>query len=372
MKTQFWFLMMSMVLAGLAAAESAPPAAFLAGGDISMLTRMEESGVVYKDAAGKPGDLIELMRDAGCTCFRLRLFVHPNGRGGVVQDVPYTLALTKRIKTAGAKLLLDFHYSDTWTDPGKQFKPKAWEALAFDQLEKQIEAYTAEVITAFKQENVLPDIVQIGNEITPGFLWPDAKLNGDDPAQWQKFTALLKAAVRGLQKNLSPEDNVRIMIHIDRGGDRKTTHWFFTNLQKYGVPYDIIGLSYYPWWHGTIQALAETLQSTADEFNKDICVVETAYPHAPVDVSEYQYKDAMTWPLTPEGQKAFLDELIQTVRSTPGHRGIGVIWWYPESVPINQRGGWFGGANALFDKEGNALPALKSFTQSTALPADEP
>lgn len=350
---------------GIANQSDAAQPSWLLGGDISMLTRLEEQGLVFKDAAGTPTDCIKLMTDAGCNCFRLRLFVNPAGKGGVIQDVPDTLALARRIKAADAKLLLDFHYSDTWADPGKQFKPKAWEDLSFEQLQKQIEDYTADVITEFKKQNCLPDIVQVGNEITPGFLWPDAKLDGNDETQWRKFTALLKAAIRGVQKPLSPDDHVRIMIHIDRGGDKAKTRWFFSNLQKQRVPFDIIGLSYYPWWHGSMQDLAGNLQSTAAEFNKDILVVETAYPHSPIDVSRNAHKDAMTWPMTPEGQKTFLDELIQTVHDTPDNHGIGVIWWYPESVPANKPGGWYGGANALFDKNGKALPALESFSQAS-------
>jgi arabinogalactan endo-1,4-beta-galactosidase len=352
------------ILSGLLFAAQTPPR-FLTGGDISMMTKMEEAGVVFKDN-GKAKDLIAVMMDNGCTCFRLRLFVNPNGRGGVIQDVPYTIALAKRIKAANAVFMLDFHYSDTWADPGKQFKPKAWETLSFDELTKKVETYTAEVILEFKKQNALPDMVQVGNEINPGFLWPEGKLTGKDPNEWTRFSTLLKAGIRGVRNSISPQDKTRIIIHIACGGDFGKTDWFLSNLEKYGVSYDVIGQSFYPWWHGTMKDLQENLSQTAKKFNKDIFVVETAYPYKNVEnfESRADHLDAMIWEKTPEGQKAFLDELIKTVRNTPDNHGLGVLWWYPESVPTRRPGGWNGGINALFDSEGNALPAMKSFAIS--------
>lgn len=334
---------------------------FLLGGDISMLTRMEQLGVRFKDQ-GDEKDLIQLMRDNGSNCFRLRLFVNPTGRNAVIQDVPYTIELAKRIKQSGSVFLLDFHYSDTWADPGKQYKPKAWENLTFDQLAAKIETYTAEVIAAFKKENVLPDIVQIGNEIDPGFLWPDGQLYKGDPDQkWEQFTTLLKSAIRGIQNTAGPAGRPRVMIHISCGGNQEKTQHFFRNLEKHGVSYDIIGLSYYPWWHGTLADLEANLNHTAAAFNKDILVTETAYPNREMTFDDATYKDTLVWSKTPEGQKQFLDQVIQTVRQTPDGRGIGVLYWYPESVPVNGLHVWNNGGTALFDKDANTLPAMKSF-----------
>jgi arabinogalactan endo-1,4-beta-galactosidase len=341
------------------------PPRFLNGGDISMMTKMEEAGVVFKDNR-QAKDLIGVMMANGCNCFRLRLFVNPNGRGGVIQDVPYVMAIAKRIKAAGAMFMLDFHYSDTWADPGKQFKPKAWEGLSFDELTKKVETYTAEAMTEFKKQNVLPDMVQVGNEINPGFIWPDGKLAGNDPNQWTQFTTLLKAGICGV-RSISPQDKTQIIIHIACGGDFGKTDWFLSNLEKYGVSYDILGQSFYPWWHGTMKDLENNLAKTAEKFNKDIFVVETAYPYKATEnfESRADHLDAMVWDRSPEGQKAFLDELIRTVRNTPNNHGLGVLWWYPESVPTTRSGGWNGGINALFDAEGNALPAMKSFAVSS-------
>ncbi|MHC4168158.1 MAG: glycosyl hydrolase 53 family protein, partial [Planctomycetota bacterium] len=324
---------------------------------------IEQAGGVFRDA-GKPGDAIEIMSGYGCNCFRLRLFVNPTGKNVVVNDLAYTIALAKRIKATGAKLLLNFHYSDTWADPGHQSKPKAWEELDFESLEGKVYEYTRDCIGEFKNAGVLPDMVQPGNEIAPGMLWPDGKLYGagDPEKQWDKFARLLKAGVRGVEDASGGED-IRIVLHIHSGGDWSKTKWFFDNIEKHEVPYDVIGLSYYPWWHGSLDDLRENLRGTAATFGKDVFVVETAYPNRDVRISRAA-KGAdknMRWPMTQAGQKAFLTELIATVRETPDGRGIGVLWWYPESIPVKGLRIWNGGAMAMFDGAGNSLPALSAF-----------
>jgi arabinogalactan endo-1,4-beta-galactosidase len=276
----------------------------------------------------------------------------------VTQDLPCAVKLGQRIKASGATFLLDLHYSDTWADPQKQFKPAAWTNLTFAALEKQVEAYTAEVLKTFKEARCLPEIVQVGNEITPGFLWPDGKL-GKKGDGWEEFAILLKAGIRGVKKPLSVNDRVKIMIHIDRGGDAAATRWFFDGLAKQQVPYDMIGLSFYPWWHGGMDKLRENLNQAALRFDKEIVVVETAYPWRPHGETKN-----MSWPMTPRGQEQFLRELVATVRATPNSRGKGVIWWYPESVRVPGLYTWKGGDVALFDAGGGALPALNVFGQA--------
>jgi arabinogalactan endo-1,4-beta-galactosidase len=332
-------------------ATAGPP---LYGGDISMLPRLEELGAVYRDN-GKPGDAIRIMMSRGCTCFRVRLFVNPTMEDGVIQDLPYAVNLARRIEDAGAMLLLDMHYSDTWADPGHQSKPTAWEDLDFAELTERVQSYSAGVVRAFKEAGCLPDIVQIGNEITPGFLWPEGKIDAAEGG-WSRFAALLDAAVRGVRQALQPGDGLRIMIHIDTGGSAARTAWFFRNAERYGIDYDLIGLSYYPWWHGGIADLEDTLRKTAEEFGKGIVIVETAYPWR-ADTGG----TAMAWPQTPFGQKRFLEDVIRAVDSTPRGLGLGVLWWYPEAIPVAGLDVWKGGAAALFDAGGDALPAMDAF-----------
>ena len=361
---------MSIVLLVLTTVCRAMPSEFLVGGDISALTRIEQAGGVFRDE-GKPGDAIEIMSKYGCNCFRLRLFVNPAGGNMVVNDLAYTIALAKRIKAAGARLLLNFHYSDTWADPGRQLKPKAWEDLDFESLERTVYEYTRDCILEFKKAGVLPDMVQPGNEIAPGMLWPDGKLYGvgDPEKQWDKFARLLKAGVRGVE-DASGGDDVRIVLHIHFGGDSSKTKWFFEHVEKRDVPYDIIGLSYYPWWHGSMEDLRENISKTAATFDKDIFVVETAYPNRSARISRAQEgaDKTMRWPMTPAGQEAFLRKLIAAVRETSGDRGIGVLWWYPESIPVKGLMIWYGGANAMFDGEGNVLPSMNAFREAVHKP----
>ncbi|MCS7120571.1 MAG: glycosyl hydrolase 53 family protein [Nitrososphaerota archaeon] len=336
---------------------------FLLGGDISSLAEIEKRGGIFRDD-GRPDDAVKIMTKYGANCFRLRLFVDPPRVDVVVNDLPYTVALAKRIKAAGAKLVLDFHYSDTWADPGKQLKPEAWKDLDFDSLVERVYNYTRECIEYFRNEGVLPDIVQPGNEITSGMLWPDGKLYdlGDTEQQWRRFTLLLKAAIQGIRDGSGGEE-IKILIHIDRGGDWAGTRFFFENIERYNVTYDIIGLSYYPWWHGPISALRETLTNAARRFGKDIFIVETAYPYRYVDFSKVEYANPayLGWQMSPEGQRKFLADLIFSVLQTPNDLGAGVLWWYPESIPVSGLDVWFGGSNALFDDKGNVLPAMQLF-----------
>jgi arabinogalactan endo-1,4-beta-galactosidase len=207
-------LLASFLVASLVNAAEEPT--FLKGGDISTLPRFEELGAVYRNQ-GKRGDLIAIMAAHGCTSFRVRLFVQPTMRNAVIQDIAYFTELGKRIKQAGALFLLDLHFSDTWADSAHQAKPAAWEDLDFAGLEAKVESYTAGVITACKQAGCLPDIVQVGNEVLPGFLWPEGQIEAGDGG-WERFTALLKAGIRGLRQPLQAGDRVRVMLHIHPGG----------------------------------------------------------------------------------------------------------------------------------------------------------
>jgi len=333
---------------------------FLVGGDISALARIEHAGGEYR-ANAQPGDAVRIMAANGFNCFRLRLFVNPNGKNIVVNDLPNTIALARRVKATGARLLLDFHYSDTWADPGQQRKPAAWEHLRFDALERTLRDYSRDSIAEMRRAGVMPAFVQVGNEITPGMLWPDGKLYGvgEPEQQWTQFTRLLKAAATGVRAGAAGR-RVRIVIHIHQGGNWAATRHFFENIEKRGVPYDVIGLSFYPWWHGTIRDLRRTVHEAAATFGKDVWVVETAYPHRHLDVSGVKWAkpENMQWPMTPNGQAQFTRELIQAVRSAPDNRGLGILWWYPESIRVKGIRTWMGGANALFGNTGDALPAM--------------
>jgi arabinogalactan endo-1,4-beta-galactosidase len=338
-------------------------ASMFLGGDISALERIEQAGGVFRDA-GQPDDAITILRAHGSSGFRLRLFVNPNYEEVQVNDLDYTVRMASRIKAAGAKLLLDFHYSDTWADPGHQVTPAAWAALDFDSLEQQVEIYSTGVITRLKQAGTLPDIVQVGNEIDAGMLWPLGRVGTgyDTPQQWDQFTRLLKAGIRGVRAALGAGDSVRIMLQYSQGGSSGGTQWFFDHMDAYGVPYDLIGLSYYPWWHGTLADLRANLRATALRYGRDVMVVETSYPWRAGGWENMATNlTAMTWPVSPQGQAQFLRDVLGAVGAVPNDHGAGVIWWYPEAIAVPGLFVWGGGSLTLFDASGNVLPAAADF-----------
>jgi arabinogalactan endo-1,4-beta-galactosidase len=349
---------------------------FYLGADISTLSQVERRGSVYRDG-GRPGDALAIFMKNGWTCFRLRIWVDP--RNGV-NGLDYTTKLARRIKDAGGIFMLDFHYSDWWADPQKQNKPAAWANLDFDALVGQVQSYTAGVVKTLKDAGATPDFVQIGNEITGGMLWPDGQVKVplstvkvyqgdvkvivppqpyDDVKQWQHLIRLLKAAAEGVRSVTVPADHVRIIVHIDCGGDWPVTKWYFDHLVNAGVDFDVIGQSFYPNWHGTMKNLRDNLRKTIHRYHKDVMVVETAYPSRDVHPIPAAAKN-MVWPMTPEGQKQFLADLVKTVRDAPEGRGIGVNYWHPEATYVTNavNYGWRPDANSLFDDKGNALPAM--------------
>jgi len=370
-------LCIAFAAAAALAASSDTSRPFYLGADISTLSQVESRGGVYLDD-GKPTDPIALFMKHGWTCFRLRIWVDP--RGGV-NGLEYTTKLAQRIKNAGATFMLDFHYSDWWADPQKQNKPAAWAHLDFAGLEKQVESYTADVIRQLKAAGAAPDFVQIGNEITGGLLWPDAQVKVplstvkvfsgdvqpitppepyDDEKQWGRLVRILRAAVRGVRAGSGAGVAPRIIVHIDCGGDSLVTKWYFDHLDKGHVAYDIIGQSFYPNYHGTMQNLRDNLRETINRYHKDVMVVETAYPsrEAPGRPLSPAAARNMIWPMTPEGQRQFLAELIQTVKDAPGHHGIGVNYWHPEATYVPGGTSFGPDRNSLFDAKGNPLPAL--------------
>jgi len=339
-------------------------ASLLRGADVSALERIEQAGGVFKDG-GQAGDAIAILHNRGANAFRLRVFVNPNGQEVQVNDLPYTVRMAVRIKAAGARLLLDLHYSDTWADPSKQTIPTAWAALSYDSLVKVVESYTDSVVTTLKQAGALPDVVQLGNEIEAGILWPQGQLvfsGPDTSASWDRFAGLLKAGIRGVRDALGPNDAVRILLHYSQAGNAGGTQWFFDHLLARGVDFDLVGLSYYPWWQGSLGQLITNLRATAARYGKGIVVVEASYPwRAGGWESMATDRTAMTWAVSPQGQAQFLHDLQQAVASTPGGLGAGVIWWYPEAIQVPGLFVWGGGSLAMFDDGGTVLAAASEF-----------
>ena len=325
-------LPIALLLAGstlFAAPPTSRPALPDVGGDVSMLLSLERFGAIYRDARGEPADAIELLRDAGWTTFRVRLFVDPSAdfdkTWGATQSFREAEQLSSRIVGVGGRVMLDLHYSDTWADPEHQAKPRAWATLTGEALERRVHDYTADVLRKLRDDNMEPAIVQVGNEITAGLLWPDGKLGRNaSAAQQAEFVRLVAAGCRAVRE-ASPR--IRIVIHA-HGGGKIDLGSFFNRVRD--VDYDAIGLSFYPAYGESLPYLSKQIATLRTTFGKPVIVAETSYPRKPIDV-EMKYRPALKWPTTPDGQAAYARDLNAAVAAAGGS---GVIWWYPEATPV--------------------------------------
>ena len=296
---------------------------FFLGADVSAIAAPRGGGrgpLAYQED-GKPGEEWEILKRHGWNLFRLRVFVSPV-RSAPNNSLENTIPLAKKIKAAGATFLLDLHFSDTWADPPHQDIPVAWRGMDIDGLEKARKKHAYDTIKALKDAGAMPDMVQIGNEITRGAAWPVAQLQipgstqhappqpYDEAKQFANLTRLLKAGIRGVE-SAAGKTRPRIVIHIDQGGHWGTTQWFFDHLNAAKVKYDIIGQSFYPpWGHGSLEDLWNNMNQCAKRYRKDFAVVETGYMASRTGGDN----KFMIWPVTPEGRLQFLVDLMNTVR----------------------------------------------------------
>ena len=351
------------------------------GGDISLLPSYIDHGAHYYQTDGTPIDNpLQFFHDQGMNAMRVRLFVNPGNASstdkeqGVVQDLDYVKRLGKMIKDAGMAFMLDFHYSDTWADPAKQWTPKDWEGLSDYDLNQTIYTYTKEVLQQLKEVGAAPDFIQTGNEISYGMLWGRStdsasqlkKCHPNSDNNWTRFTSLLKNAISACREVLP---DAKVIIHTERVAQPNILKAFYEKMDTYGVDYDIIGLSYYSYYHGKLSALDTAITQLESSFpNKKIMLVEVGYYHdwQPNGVT---YDLSGTYPISGEGQKAFTEALIETVNK---HANVnGLFWWFMEA---NEYGldwntnrvthDWYNAG--LFDNQtGRAEPAiyvLKNFT----------
>ena len=242
----------------------------MVGADISFLPQLEAKGMKFYDR-GLQKDPIEILRDHGFNYIRLRIFNNPAGEKGYAPgegwcDLKNTLAMAKRTKALGMKLLLDFHYSDTWADPQKQFKPAAWESLSFDGLKSALKEYTRSVIAALAAQGTTPDMVQIGNEINHGMVWPEGHTG--NPGQ---LASLVQAGIEGVK---AVDPGVKIMLHVALGGQWDETALWVDQMMARGCRFDVLGLSFYPKWHGTLDDLKNNIRKLIHRYPQPICIVE--------------------------------------------------------------------------------------------------
>ncbi len=331
--------------------------AMIVGADLSVLTTVEQAGGVFSQN-GKKEDVLQLLKRNGFNYARLRIFHTPSGKWPLVCDLNYALPLARRIKDAGLKLLIDFHYSDTWADPGKQFKPAAWEKLNFTQLEDAVFNYTRDAVAQLKQAGATPDMIQIGNEINMGMLWEDGHVG--DNGGWKRFAQLVKAGREGARAGLGSDSKVLFMHHV---AEPKKTIWHFDNLLKYDSGFDVIGVSYYPFWHGDLDDFKHHINAIAAKYNKPIIIAETAYAWTDQYFDDYHNvyhgQPAPGMPAyDPEGQAEYFRRFITTLKEIPNGQAAGFFYWEPAWLPSPTFGSPVDNTT-LFDQNGAALPALK-------------
>lgn len=254
------------------------------GADISFLPELEARGMKFSDN-GVPKDAIRILKEHGFNYVRLRIFNDPARDSGYSPgkgfcDLANTKKMAKRVKDAGMKLLLDFHYSDYWADPGKQYKPAAWRHLSFEDLKKAVYDYTKDVVQQLKDQGTTPDMVQVGNEINHGIIWPEGNVaNFDGLAQ---LVNAGNAAVKAV------DPSILLMLHVALGGQNDESVFFIDNMIARGVSFDVIGESYYPKWHGTLDDLRDNLHDLVRRYNKDVIVVE--YSHRKEEVNKIAFE----------------------------------------------------------------------------------
>jgi len=304
-----------------AGAQTNAPQDFIVGADISFVQAAEDRGVHYSDR-GVQKDILAILKDHGFNTVRLRVFndptqATPRDRPYSAQgycDIPHTIVMAKRVKAMGMRLLIDFHYSDSWADPGKQFTPSAWADLPFDELVAKLHDWTKDAITQMRNAGAEPDMVQIGNEITPGMMTD----HGGSTRDWSQLGRLLKAGIAGV-KEVDPK--IQVMLHIDKGGDNAATRRWVDAALAQGVQFDILGESCYTRWQGP---------PSGWKANFDDLVVR--YPNLSFLIAEVGFETR---------------ESIETMRSLPNSRGLGTVIWEPTAN---------GNGQALFDSSGAVIP----------------
>jgi arabinogalactan endo-1,4-beta-galactosidase len=338
------------------------------GADLSFLLQEEAAGNTFTDhGTVRPAERI--LADHGANLVRLRVWVDPPPG---YSDEKAALTLARRAHRAGQQILLDLHYSDFWADPAHQTTPAAWQGQDLPTLARTVHDYTRKVVADFARQGTPVDMIQVGNEVTNGMLWPLGEIYQADGQHWADFATLLQAGITGARDADPRRHRLQVMVHIDRGGDNGGSVWFYDHLAGQGVQFDVIGLSYYPFWHGSLATLQQNLNDLATRYGKDIVVAETAYPWTlgngdTLDnfiTSNDQLPDGTLYPATPQGQAGYFEALRQILRQVPTGHGAGFIDWEPEWIPGV---GWEpddGNPNdnlTMFDWHGAALPALRAF-----------
>ncbi len=334
MKSLPLFLLLFLPLWNVA--QNAKPV-FAKGADVGWLPQMEATGYKFYDTDGSEKDCIQLLKDRGMNSIRLRVFVNPSDdKASGHCSKEETVAMALRAQNMGMRIMINFHYSDSWADPAKQFKPAAWANHSFAELLNDVYAHTYDVLNALKKAGVKTEWVQIGNEIPGGMMWPEGSTKN-----WKQLGQLLNKGYEAA-KAVSPE--IKVIVHLDEGNNNAKFRNFYDNVKAQKVKYDVIGLSFYPFWikkdyTEVIADLQFNLNDMAKRYNKEVMVVE---------VGGEDEKAQNTYEL--------LAATIKAVKNVPNNKGLGVLYWEPQGARS-----WSKYNLSAWQADGKPSPALDAF-----------
>jgi arabinogalactan endo-1,4-beta-galactosidase len=305
-------ILIALMMAASLAAHAEP---FVKGADVGWLPQMEATGYKFYNRQGKQEDLLQILKEDGINTIRLRTWVNPSSdRASGHNSKDETVAMAVRAQKMGMRVMINFHYSDSWADPQQQRKPAAWIGHDFPQLLKDVYGYTHEVMSALKQAGVTPEWVQVGNETPTGMIYPEGHTDN-----WPQLAQLINQGYDAI-KAVSPAS--KVVLHLDRGNDSQRFRTWFDNAKANGARYDVIGMSYYPYWldgrpdyTASINDLAANMNDMAARYGKEVMVVE-------VGGEDTQ----------PQNTYDMLVAVQRKVKAVPDHKGLGVIYWEPQGA----------------------------------------
>jgi len=339
---------------------------FCMGADLSYLNQLEDNGAMFRDS-GKTKDAITIFRNHGANLVRIRLWHTPTWQlavtgGKLYSNLEDVEKLMRRAKAAGLAVNLDLHYSDDWADPQKQETPAAWQNLSFAALKDSVYQYTLSVLQYFAARNLVPEMIQVGNETNNGMLFPQGKLQNGNATD---FGALLNSGIKAVRDfSLTASVKPQIIVHVAQLQD---AGWWTKAITAAGVTdYDILGVSHYSKWSqvNTMQAVTDTIRMLVNGYHKKVMVVETAYPWTGDNADTYNNLFSPTdvvaaYPLSPDNQLRYMKDLVQSIINGGGS---GIMYWEPEWISSKMKDRWGAGSSwenmALFDFQGNTLPAM--------------
>lgn len=312
---------------------------FAKGADIGWLSQMEATGYQFKDTDGTNKNCLQLLKDRGINTVRLRVWVNPSSHpinGHCSKDE--TVAMAVKAKNLGMRIMINFHYSDSWADPEQQNKPEAWSTHTFSELLNDVSQHTQDVLVALKDAGITPEWVQVGNEIPGGLLFPEGS--------YTHFNQMVQLLNKGYDATKLIFPNSKVVIHLDKGNNNSLYRWFFDQAVANGLKFDVIGASFYPYWLNTnyttiIADLENNLKDMAIRYNKEVMVVEVGGNYEQV-----------------QDTKIMLTAVIQAVKNVPNNKGLGVIYWEPQGEKT-----WSGYQLNAWQQDGKPSIALDAFKE---------